>query len=401
MKEGIEKLMKEVIECGLCTGCGMCEGICPKGSIKMIYESKIADPIPQKVGDCDQCGICHKVCPGKYVPMRTIDKKVFGRECDQEKELLGILRRSLKGYAADEMVRTGSSSGGVVSALISYALDEGIMDGALLVGWNQEWPWRAKPILVQSSSEVWKSIRTVNEMVPVNALLSEAVRERGLKKIGIVGVPCHIHALRKLQLLGKPKDLMKSIKIMIGLYCATTHYYEGIYHLLREFGGIKELEDIVAMDYRGGPWPGSHMVMTRDGRMRHVATKHERAWHFLQSASYKRDRCMMCIDFSAENADISAGDIFQKVDSPVRELTGVLVRTQDGDQLVQGAADKKYIVISDHNPELIPSSGLGWESKKHAAMFRLIQRKRFGWPTPDFEYTPQIRYLDRRLTFPS
>lgn len=401
MEYGIDNLMTEVIESGLCAACGMCAGVCPKSSIDMYYESKIADPIPRKIGDCDNCGLCYDTCPGKYIPMRDIDKIFFGRECDQDNELLGIFKQSYKGYATDEMLRTGASSGGVVSALISYALDAQIIDGAFLVGWNQEWPWRAIPMLVQSSAEVRKSVRTVLEMVPVNSLLSEAVRKRGLKKIGIVGVPCHIHALRKLQLLGTPADLAKSIKIMIGLYCANTHYYEGIYHMLRELGGIAELEEIVAMDYRGGQWPGSNMVMTKDGRMRHIATKHERTWHFLQSASYKRDRCMMCIDFSAEVADISAGDIFQKVDSPVREITGFLVRTQVGEELVLGAEKKGYIAMSHHDPELIPSSGLGWESKKHAAMFRLIQRKRYGWPTPDYQYPLKIRYLNRRLVFPS
>ena len=133
MKDDIEKLMKEVIECGLCTGCGMCEGVCPKKSIKMFYESKIADPIPQKVGDCNHCGLCYRSCPGKDIPMRTIDSMLFGRECDQDKELLEIFRRSLKGYATDEMVQTESSSKKVVSALISYALDSGFIDKTLLV----------------------------------------------------------------------------------------------------------------------------------------------------------------------------------------------------------------------------------------------------------------------------
>jgi coenzyme F420 hydrogenase subunit beta len=168
--------------------------------------------------------------------------------------------------------------------------------------------------------------------------------------------------------------------------------------MLREYGGITNLEDIVAMDYRGGQW--GNMVMTVDRRIRFIASKHDRTWHFLGPASFKRDRCLMCIDWSAEVADMSAGDIFQKVQAPVERLTGILVRTGIGKELIQGAVDKEYIGVIDHNPKLFLSSGLGWEAKKHAGMFRLIQRERFNWPTPDYQYPLKVRFFPReKLAF--
>jgi len=391
---GFDELKRDIIEGGLCTGCGLCAGVCPLQSIEMYYETPTADVIPRLTGKCDNCELCYKVCPGKDIPMRDIDSKVFGRPCSLDSEPLGIFQNSYRGYATDDFLRTGASSGGVVSALIAYALDEEIIDGALLVGWNKQWPWRASPIIIESSSEIGKSARTVLEMVPVNTLLYQAVEKRGLNKIGVVGVPCHIHGLRKLQLLERPAKLAKSIRFMIGLFCASTYYYEGIYHLLREYGGITNLKDIVAMDYRGGQ--GANMVMTTDGRIRYIASKHDRTWHFLGPASYKRDRCLMCIDWSSELADISAADIFQKVESPVEKLTGIIVRTEIGKELIQGAVDKGYMTRTEHNPNLFLSSGLGWESKKHAGMFRLMQRKRFNWPTPNYQYPLKVRHFSRK-----
>jgi coenzyme F420 hydrogenase subunit beta len=43
---------------------------------------------------------------------------------------------------------------------------------------------------------------------------------------------------------------------------------------------------------------------------------------------------------------------------------------------------------------------MGWESKKHAGAYRLQERKRFGWPVPDFQYQITEQPLKRPLSFP-
>lgn len=109
----------------------------------------------------------------------------------------------------------------------------------------------------------------------------------------------------------------------------------------------------------------------------------------------------MCIDFSSELADVSCGDIFQEVGHTNRRLVATLPRTSVGEGLLAGARAKGYIELEPHDPALIPASGMGWEAKKHAGMYRLIQRKRYGWPTPDFQYPLKVTALPRTLTFPS
>jgi len=109
----------------------------------------------------------------------------------------------------------------------------------------------------------------------------------------------------------------------------------------------------------------------------------------------------MCTDFAAELADVSCGDIFQPVKPGDRRIVATVTRTDVGEDLVRKAQEAGYIQVESHDPTLIPASGLGWESKKHAGMYRLIQRREFGWPTPDYQYEPKVVPLDRRLTFPS
>jgi len=397
MPESFSHLKKQVIDRGLCTGCGTCAGVCPEVVIEMTHVE--GEPEPKLTGKCTQCGLCLKTCSGAFVPLSDLDNRLFGKTSSFHQDPLGIYRKCLRGYATDSQLREKSSSGGITSAVLNFALDNQIIDGAIIVCADPETPWRCSPTLITRSEQTKRAARSSPEMVPVNALLRHAVVEKGLKKIGVVGLPCHIHSLRKIQMEKDPPEIAEAVKLCIGLFCAATYYFEGIRHLISEFAGIENLEDIVAMDYKGGKWPGALTVLTKDGKINHVASKHEYTWHFLGPASYKRDRCLMCPDFSARIADLSMGDVFQKVsDDP--NLTVVLARTEFGEKIINDAMRDGVICLEDHPPLYIPKSGMGWESKEHAGIFRSRNRKRYGWPTPDFQYPLEICPLPGKIVFP-
>jgi len=396
--KGFKDLKGDVVDTGLCTGCGACVGTCPLQALEMDYDAD--EPEPKLIGECKECGICYSVCPGKDIPLPEMDKKFLGRERNFEKDPIGIYKSCIKGHAVEEDIRGNTSSGGMISSLLICALEEGIIDAALLAGWRKDKPWRCEPFIATNREEVLQGIKSGMMTVPNNALIHEAVVKRGYSKIAVVGCPCHIHAIRKLQLSGKPKKIVNSIKLTLGLFCAATYYWEGTKHLLQEFGKINDIESIKAMDYRGGGWPGGLYVLTKDGKIHFIASKHDYTWHLFGPASYKRDRCLMCVDFSAEVADISCGDIFQKVGAADRRLVATLVRTNIGQDLIELAAAKNYIKFTEHDPKLIPASGMGWESKKHAGVYRLLQRERYGWPTPNYHYDITESPLPRDITFP-
>jgi len=397
MPESYVDLKKQVIDRGLCTGCGTCAGVCPETVIEMMQVE--GEPEPKRIGKCTKCGLCLKVCPGAWIPLADMDTWLFNRKSSFHKDPLGIYRKCLRGYASDDALRESSSSGGVTTAVVNCALDHGIIDGALIVCADPATPYRCAPTLITRSEETKKATRSSPEIVPVNRLLREAVVEKGLRNIAVVGLPCHIHALRKIQMGGDPPEIAEAITLCIGLFCAATYYFEGIRHLLAEFAGIDRVEDIAAMDYKGGKWPGSLTVLTTDGKIHHVATKHEYTWHFLGPAPYKRDRCIMCPDFSARVSDLSMGDVFQKV-SENPNLTVVLVRTETGEKMLANAVASHAVAVEDHPHRFVPKSGMGWESKEHAGIYRLRQRKRFGWPTPEFQYPLQICPLPGKIVFP-
>lgn len=399
IKRSFEDLNADVVRVGLCTSCGTCVGVCATKAIEMDYA--LDEPLPRLVGKCTSCGACYDICPGKDVPLRDMDRFFFGRERDEEKDPVGIFKSCYRGWSTDPYVKATSSSGGVVTGICNFALENDIVDAVIMAGWSKDEPARCRPIIATSPEEVAEAARSAMVIVPNNALLAEAVLREKHARVGVVGLPCHVHGLRKLQMKGQPKKLAASVKFVIGLFCASTYYWEGVRHLVREFSDIRDMDEVVRLDYRGGQWPGGMYAVTKDAKVHFIASKHDYTWHFLGAGTFKRDRCLMCTDFAAELADVSCGDIFQPVKPGDRRIVATVTRTDVGEDLVRKAQEAGYIQVESHDPMLIPASGLGWESKKHAGMYRLIQRREFGWPTPDYQYEPRVVPLDRRLTFPS
>ena len=120
---GFDRLNKEVVSIGLCADCGTCVGVCPNTCLVMDYRAEE----PQLVKEClPDCKLCWEVCPGKDVPMLSFDRMLFGRERGTDEMLLGIVETFVKCHAADPVVRANGGGGGVISALLIYALENAI-----------------------------------------------------------------------------------------------------------------------------------------------------------------------------------------------------------------------------------------------------------------------------------
>ena len=156
------------------------------------------EPEPNLSGQCTDCGLCYELCPGQDVPLPALDQMVFGRERQPERELLGIYRRCVAAHAVAPDIRAAGAAGGVVTALLVYALEQGSIEGALVGQMDPKEPWHTVPVLATTSEEVIASAQSKYQVVATNAALSRLL-EGGHKMIGHVGLGCHTEALRKLQ----------------------------------------------------------------------------------------------------------------------------------------------------------------------------------------------------------
>ena len=382
-KKGFFDLKKDIVDTGLCEGCGACSGFCPLSAI--IHDGEECEP--SLAGHCVPCGVCYEVCGGKNILLPKLEKSIFGRQRDfnhPHERWIGIYKACLAGHSTDTKLRKGGASGAIASGLINFALETGQIDVALLTGMDRNRPWRAGPIKAVSSKEVLASQQSKYQMAPTLTFLSDLAKN--YQRIGVVGLPCQIWPIQKAMSLPGANKVAKKVLLTIGIFCAAQYYFKGTEHLIKEWCGIENIEDVVAIQYRGGDWPGSFIVETRDGRS-FSFPQHDYKYHHL-IPYYQRDRCTMCLDYSADLADISVGDIWTLSEPGELGWNAILIRTDRGINTVKKAEKGGYIHTKPLNPDLILYGTVGLKSKLISNTYRFANRIRFGWPVPDYGYEP-------------
>ena len=120
---GQKELETAVMAAGLCTGCGACVNLCP---YQAIYRDRTVT-----LHSCDLTrGRCYAFCPRTPADLDALKEKLYERD-DLTPEL-GAVKGFFLTRAADEGVRQGAQHGGTVTALIVLALQEGLIDAAVL-----------------------------------------------------------------------------------------------------------------------------------------------------------------------------------------------------------------------------------------------------------------------------
>lgn len=374
---GFAELKRQVVDCGLCTSCGTCIGVCPRGNL--VFDDELEEP--KRVADCSvKCNICLLSCPGKDIPKRDLDLHVFGRERDLGSEMLGITRSLARGYVTNDAIRQAGAAGGCVSGLLAYALEKGIIDAAVVLGMDTGRPWRVRPVLAQSVDDIISCAQSKYSVAPTNTILSEILR-RDLQKVAVVGCPCHIHGIRKMQINKSHPKLTSRIVLTLGLFCGTNWTYRAWEHVLTEMCGLN-LDDVAALGFREGPYPGMFTAVLKDGSKVTVPTNERRPFTML----FLRDRCSMCYDYANEFADLSFGDF---PDPALKRgddgWSAIIVRTARGENLLRAAEADGYLVSEKVSQEYFLGSN-GFEMKMHGCGYRLSERRRHGWPVPDYQY---------------
>lgn len=374
-KQDFFNLYKKVVKKGLCTCCGTCVGVCPTGAIHFDFD--IEEPVLK--GSCKPCGICYATCPGEDIPLLKMEREILGEARTQANEFLGVSKAFFKGFAKDPEVRQLGASGGLTTALLLYALDQGMIDGAIVANMSREKPWRAKPILASTRAELIESAKSKYTICPNNMVLRDT---EWMERLAVVGLPCHIHGIRKLQSHNSQSRIAEKIVFTLGIFCGSNRSHKATEYIIQEYSNVN-LDDVKRFEYRGGSNSQDVKIFTHDGREFTITTPQRRTVF----TSMTKDRCRMCCDWTAELADLSLGDIFDP-DHSMRKIpnwNSVIVRTEKGLQLIE-EAQKAGVIETSPLPAESFYGNVGFELKKVGAVFNLMERKRYGWPVPNYHY---------------
>ncbi len=151
---------------------------------------------------------------------------------------------------------------------------------------------------------------------PNVSFIKEATRSYGLDKVGIVGTPCQMQAVRKGQLypIGL-RDVSDKIALAIGIFCMENFPYQSIVQLAEDHAAMS-LESVKKMEIGKGKFT----FMSERGAVVPLPLK--------VTHKYEQPGCHVCLDYVANLADVSCGS----VGSPDGWST-VFVRSKKGDDI--------------------------------------------------------------------
>jgi len=228
---------------------------------------------------------------------------------------LGNYASVVAARSSDKSILKGAQDGGIVTQLFAYALEEGIIDGAIVAGPGDE-PWKPVPVVATTVDELLAARGTKYNISPNMQLIKEATRSYGLDKVGIVGTPCQIQALRKGQLYPVGlRDVPDKIALAIGIFCMENFPYQSIVQLVEDHANTK-LENVTKMDIGKGKF----WVYTGRGATVQLPLK--------ITHKYEQPGCHVCLDYVSNLADVSTGS----VGAPDGWST-VFVRTKNGEDI--------------------------------------------------------------------
>jgi len=318
--------------------CGACTGSCPyltyyKGRITLLDNCSKTEEAQ-----------CYEYCPRTFTDMNAISQEVFGTPYVETE--IGYVKEVIMARAIDTIVKKKAQYGGVVTALLSLALSEQLIDSAVLTRASDDKAPAA--FLARSIDDVLQCAGSSYMACPVLGRYNEMPKD-SYSKLAIVAMPCQVLSVAKMKL--EPPDnraRIDNIKLVIGLFCTWALSPDKFHRFLKE---NIDLSKVRKFDIP--PPPANRFdVYTAKGIT---------SFPLEQIRKFTMPACGYCTDMTSEFADISIGSVEGN-----EGWNTVIIRTDNGADLIDRAKKKGKLQI-----EKLPESNL-----QHLKAAALLKKRR-------------------------
>jgi coenzyme F420 hydrogenase subunit beta len=365
----------------LCIGCGLCEAmgkehgytmdITSEGFYKPVCSGSRNAEFEKQVGE---------ICPGINLNAPKSDNDIWGN-------ITGLYNS----WSTDVEVRRNGSSGGGISAICIYLIEEKIVDGILHVGklsgksiYNELSVSRSRTEIIQKASSKYAPAKIFNSLIDIFENTEGA--------FAFVGKPCDIAGLKNfLEINPQYKD---RIKYRISFFCAGMPSYNATLKLF-ERAGQKELPYF--LKYRGDGWPGYFTAKFDNGEVYKVS--YEESWGEVLGRQV-HPRCKICPDGIGLMADLVFGDAWETKDGypDFKERDGIslaIVRTQQGNDLIKAASAEGYISIDELQKDKVEKMQPYQYERRLFVGYRLIIIQLFTLSLLNFKNTAFLKLMGK------
>jgi len=240
---------------------------------------------------------------------------------------IGACQEILTARATDETIRMKSQYGGVVSALLIYALEKEIISSAVLTDAGDLFAPKGR--LVHTRSDVVDCAGSRYSASGSLSVMNAAIKE-GYSRLGVVGLPCQMESLARMR-LAQPdgEERARAVSLKIGLFCTWAIDYARLeaYLVRQDVKGPVLKSDI--------PPPPSETfkVQTPTGWM---------DFPLSDIRPMVQKGCSLCEDMTGEQSDISVGTAEGR-----DGWNTVIARTDTGLQVLKSAIKDGWLETDD------------------------------------------------------
>ena len=283
---------------------------------------RLRDPAPRSL--CTDCGlsrlkdpsVCGKACQFIAPDYPGTEQAVHGRVRGGGDELFFGPFQALH-RARMTTPEKGAQWTGITTSLGADLLTRDKVDAVLTMVPAEDDMWRPEPALITDPADMARARGMRMGYAPLLALLEEAAA-RGLSRLAIIGIPCQVYALRRIE-----AELGLERLYVIGTPCSdntTTENFHDFLALLDE-----DPDSITYLEFRA-----DYRVELRyaDGRTRLIP------FLSLPISDLPQDffplTCRTCVDYTNALADITVGYMGGEGDQ------WLIVRNARGAEMLQG-----------------------------------------------------------------
>jgi len=375
MKNNVGK----VVDAGLCMGCGICQDACAKKCIKIHHGNDVNHPVIDDA-KCNECGQCLKVCAGQGINIDAWSRELFEDNAIGKDKYVGYYDKCFSGYSTDRDIRFHSASGGCLSQFLIYLLDKELVDGAVVVGYEENHPMTPRTYIAHTKEEVLNGRSSKYCVTSYENILNQIKHENG--KYVVVGLPCQIQSLRKYA--STFKQVGEQIVGYFAIYCSSNRTMRSQDFLLNKYGVNRK--NVAYFAYRDNGCLGEMVFKDENGKLL-KSVPYQTFWIGMRGF-FNVPRCSTCIDHFGELADVCFGDIH--IGEYINDHIGVnslISRSTRWTAILEEAMNEGYLHLNEIPCSLVISSqGYAMRQKKGAgvaAAFKL--RKITGKKNPVYD----------------
>lgn len=362
----------------LCLGCGVCHDICPRNCVQIKHGRTNKPEVDDKA--CIACGKCLKACAGIGINIDERAKALFADKDMSDNVYLGRYVACYKGYSTNHDIRYHCASGGCLSQFLIWLLEKDLIDGAVITKFREDSPMTPQPFIARSKAEILSGKGSKYCVVSMDGVLTEIKQTPG--RYIVVGLPCHIHAVRKC--MDVDKQLKDRIVSCFAIYCSGNKTMDSQRYLLYRYGvDEKKLKDFA---YRDDGCLGSMHFRDEKGENL-VKPIYYLDYYFGMRSFFSIPRCGLCNDFFGELADVAFGDLNRGIetDDPIG-INTLITRSKYWDNLLKQCHEDGSLWLEEVNESTMIEANGGCKYKKgEGVLAHRNLRKFFGNAVPEYD----------------